>query len=250
VVYDSRRVGENATIPPANPDNPNRIPATWLDLLDESYAGKISTNPFVLPRAIAGLGTVWGVGAAEDYARRLAEDQQLLASFGDTKMFFLDETRPQMYYLAQVNTVTEQWETQNLTTDYVVPEPIVIEQQGTGVMATAPHPAAAALLAGWLASPESIAIRKRVADSAELLPDSDDELARELRARNVEIVYDTPATTALRGELAASIQPYISPGYSFYDRDPQGSTTVFRPAADSIRQGLEEILRRLQNQSE
>jgi ABC-type Fe3+ transport system substrate-binding protein len=109
VVYDSRRVGENATIPPENPDNPNRIPVTWLDLLDRSYAGKISTNPFVLPRAIAGLGTVWGVGAAEDYARRLAEDQQLLASFGDTKAFFLAETRPHMYYLAQVNTITVPW---------------------------------------------------------------------------------------------------------------------------------------------
>jgi hypothetical protein len=131
-----------------------------------------------------------------------------------------------------------------------VPEPIVIEQQGTGVMATAPHPAAAALLAGWLASPESIAIRKRVADSAELLPDSNDELARELRARDVEIVYDTPETTALRGELAASIQPYIGPEFSFYDRNPPGATTLFQPVSDAVRQALEELRRQLQNQPE
>ena len=253
VVYDSRRVGDNPEIPLDDPDSPNKIPSTWLDLLDEDYVGKLSTNPFVLPRAIAGLGTTWGVSAAEDYARRLAEDQQVLAAFGSTLSLFTDETRPQMYYLAQVNTLTEQWETQGLTTDYVVPEPMIIEQQGTAVMATAPHPAAAALLAGWLASPEAIATRKRVADSADLTPDSDDELAIALRSRGVEIVYDTPATTAARAELAEVIQPIFPMGINPYEREPQGAATIFQPPPDRsspLGQALEELRRAIESQLE
>jgi ABC-type Fe3+ transport system substrate-binding protein len=156
-----------------------------------------------------------------------------------------------MYYLAQVNTLTVQWDDQNLPSDYVVPEPILIEQQGTAVMASAPHPAAAALLSGWLASPEGVAIRKRVAYTADLLPDSNDELARELRSRGTEIVYDTPATTGLRGELAAAIQPLIGPEYNFYERNAQPRSTTFpsTPASPTaiIGQAIEELMRKLQS---
>ena len=103
-----------------------------------------------------------------------------------------------------------------------------------------------ALLAGWLASPNGLAIRKAVADSADLLPDSDDELAKELRARDVEIVYDTPATTNTRAVLAETIQPYISPG-NYYDRDPQNSSSVFQPSSGLLQQALEELRRRVES---
>jgi ABC-type Fe3+ transport system substrate-binding protein len=92
----------------------------------------------------------------------------------------------------------------------VVPEPVIMEQQGTAVLTTAPHPAAARLLAGWLASDEGKAIRRREAESADLLPDSNDPLAQALHARNVEIVYDTSDTAAARAELEAAIQPIFA----------------------------------------
>jgi beta-lactamase regulating signal transducer with metallopeptidase domain/ABC-type Fe3+ transport system substrate-binding protein len=205
--YDERRVSKQ------------ELPTSWRELLGPQYRGMMATNPFVMPRILAGLGLTWGPVEAERYARQI-KDQDMLNQFGDVKPFFLNQASPRRYFIGMVSTVTEQWEKQQEPSGYVVPEPVIMEQQGTAVLATAPHPAAARLMSGWLATEEAKAIRTREAQSADLLPGSSDPLAVSLRARGAQIVYDTPETTGERAKLAESYQPIfnLDPYYNPYAR--------------------------------
>jgi ABC-type Fe3+ transport system substrate-binding protein len=210
IAYDKRRVGKNARVAPGDPSRTNPIPATWSELLKPDYRGKLSSNPFVIARIVAGLGLSWGATEAKRYAQALSENQDMLDQFGDARAYFLGESAPRVYYVGMASTVTEQWVKQGLPAGYAAPEPVIMEQQGTAVLATAPHPAAAKLLAGWLASEQGRKIRHREAQSSDLTSDSDDPLARELRARNVEIVYDTPETTGARAKLTEEVKPIFA----------------------------------------
>ena len=199
LAYDERRVDGQT------------VPVAWRDLLDPRYRGIMSTNAFVMPRVLAGLGISWGQAEADSYARELVDRQDILVQFGDARLYFLEQNSARRFYLGMASTVTEQWESQNLPSGYVVPEPVIMEQQGTAVLATAPHPAAARLLAGWLASEQAKAIRHREAQSSDLLPDSNDPLAVALRARKVGIVYDTSAAVRDRTRLAEGFQSMFAP---------------------------------------
>jgi ABC-type Fe3+ transport system substrate-binding protein len=210
IAYDERRAGKNAHVAPNDPSKTNPIPATWSELLKPDYRGKLSSNPFVIARIAAGLGLSWGAAEAKRYAHELSENQDMIDQFGDARAYFLGESAPRVYYVGMASTVTEQWEKQGLGARYVVPEPVIMEQQGTAVLSTAPHPAAAKLLAGWLASEQGRNIRHREAQSSDLTSNSDDPLARELRARNVEIVYDTPETTGARAKLTKEVKPIFA----------------------------------------
>jgi ABC-type Fe3+ transport system substrate-binding protein len=209
VSYDERRVGKED------------VPVMWRDLLGPKYRGAMSSNPFIMPRLMAGLGLIWGEAEAESYGRKIL-DQDLLNQFGDAKMHFLNQGNPRRFFIGMPNTVTEQWEKQQQPSGYVVPEPVIMEQQGAAALATAPHPAAARLLAGWMATEEAKAIRSRDAQATDLLADSSDPLAVALRARQVPIVYDTPDTTGERARMAESFQPIynIDPYFNPYRRRP------------------------------
>lgn len=210
LAYDERRVDGQT------------VPVAWRELLEPRYRGIMSTNAFVMPRVLAGLGISWGQAGAHSYARELVDRQEVLVQFGDAALYFLDQNSPRRFYLGMASTITEQWESQNLPSGYVVPEPVIMEQQGTAVLATAPHPAAARLLAGWLASEQARALRHREAQASDLLPDSNDPLAVALRGRNVAIVYDTPEAVRARTRLAEGFQSLFAPdAYNPYQPLPR-----------------------------
>ena len=192
VAYDRSRVPGAAMRP---------IPSTWRELLRPEFKGSLSTNPFMMSRLVAGLGIAWGSADAEAYARELAESQEMLVRFGDAALIFLDQDIDYPYYVGMANTGTELWVRAGLPVRYVVPEPVIMEQQGPAVLASAPHPAAARLIAGFLASPEGIAARQKYSFSVDMRPESRDPLAVELRAQADEIVYDAPSTAEERSRL-------------------------------------------------
>ena len=64
----------------------------------------------------------------------------------------------------------------------VVPQPVVVGQFGATIMKNAPHPNAARLLAGFLASPEGKAARLQATSQADYGPTSDNEFAKALHS--------------------------------------------------------------------
>lgn len=204
VAYDAKRVGKED------------LPATWRDLLDPRYEGLLSTNPFVMPRIIAGLGLAWGEKEAETYALHLL-DRNIENRYVDESLVFRDQNKTQRYFIGMPTTVTEQWKAAGEPAGYVIPEPVIVEQQGTAVLKTAPHPAAARLLAGWLATERARAIRHRESRTSDLLPGSSDPIAVALRKRKVRMIHDTPDTVGERTRLAATFYALFNEGGDDYN---------------------------------
>jgi len=69
------------------------------------------------------------------------------------------------------------------------------------VMKNAPHPNAARLLAGFLASTEGKAARLKATSQADYGPTSENELAKKLHAGKLQVAWDRPDNMAQREAL-------------------------------------------------
>ena len=83
----------------------------------------------------------------------------------------------------------------------VVPEPVVVGQFGATIMKNAPHPNAARLLAGFLATPEGKAARLQATSQADYGPTADNALAKELHSGRLQVVWDRPDNMVQREAL-------------------------------------------------
>src|SRR5581483_9703448 len=88
--------------------------------------------------------------------------------------------------------------TEGLPVAQVVPEPIVMGQFGVTVMKNAPHPNAARLLAGYLATAEGKRARLNANQQADYSATSDNELAKLIHSGKVKVAWDTPDTMVAR----------------------------------------------------
>jgi ABC-type Fe3+ transport system substrate-binding protein len=212
IAYDRNRVGERISLAPRGSPLNRPIPSTWRELLQPEFKGLLATNPAMIVRLVAGLGVAWGPYEAEAYARELVATQQTLVRFGDAALIMLDDDMNYPYYVGMAHTATELWVRAGLPVRYVVPEPVIMEQQGPAVFATAPHPAAAKLIAGYLASPEGIAARQKYSYSVDLRPESRDPMAVALREQADDIVYDSPATARDRARSFGAAHSILRTG--------------------------------------
>ena len=83
----------------------------------------------------------------------------------------------------------------------MVPEPVVVGQFGVTIMKNVPHPNAARLLAGFLATPEGKAARLQATSQADYGPTSDNELAKKLHSGKLQVAWDRPDNMAQREAL-------------------------------------------------
>ena len=77
----------------------------------------------------------------------------------------------------------------------------MVGQFGVTVMKNAPHPNAARLLAGFLASAEGKAARLKATSQADYGPTSDNTLAKKLHSGTLQVAWDRPDNMAQREAL-------------------------------------------------
>ncbi len=105
------------------------------------------------------------------------------------------------YGFGEIDSLIRSVAAEGLPVAQVVPEPVVVGQFGATVMKSAPHPNAARLLAGFLATPEGKAARLKATSQADYGPTSDNELARQLHSGTLKVVWDRPDNMAAREAL-------------------------------------------------
>jgi iron(III) transport system substrate-binding protein len=174
-------------------------PRNWVDILDERYKGKGTSSTFLLPRLIGGLGLVWGEDKALQFARDIVAKINLLLTRAPRESLLQSGER--LYAFGEIDSLIRAVAAEGLPVNQVVPEPVVVGQFGATVMKNAPHPNAARLLAGFLASAEGKAARLKATSQADYGPTSDDELAKKLHAGNVQVAWDRPDNMAQREAL-------------------------------------------------
>lgn len=193
VAYNNKLVKESDT-----PDH-------WIDILNERYQGKGASSTFLLPRLIGGLSLAWGEENALQFARDIVAKMNLLLTRAPRESLLQSGER--VYAFGEIDSLIRAVAAEGLPVSQVVPEPVVVGQFGVTVMRNAPHPNAARLLAGFLATAEGKAARLKMTSQADYGPTSDNELAKKLHSGKLQVVWDTPdnmtAREALFGRVAA-----------------------------------------------
>jgi iron(III) transport system substrate-binding protein len=174
-------------------------PKNWIEILDERYKGKGASSTFLLPRLIGGLGLAWGDEKALQFARDIVAKMNLLLTRAPRESLLQSGER--LYAFGEVDSLIRAVAAEGLPVGQVVPEPVVVGQFGVTIMKNAPHPNAARLLAGFLASAEGKAARLQATSQADYGPTSDNALAKRLHSGKLQVVWDRPDNMAAREAL-------------------------------------------------
>jgi iron(III) transport system substrate-binding protein len=174
-------------------------PRNWIDSLDARYQGKGASSTFLLPRLIGGLGLAWGEDKALQFARDVVARMNLLLTRAPRESLLQSGER--IYAFGEIDSLIRAVAAEGLPVSQVVPEPVVVGQFGVTIMKNAPHPNAARLLAGFLASADGKSARLKATSQADYGPTSDNALAKDLRSGKLQVVWDTPDNMAAREAL-------------------------------------------------
>ena len=187
VAYDTRKVAEAD------------LPKTWDQLLDPKYKDKMAGSLFLMPRLISALSITWGEDKSLDFARKLAKDSGILLTRAPRDSILQSGER--VIAPAEVDTLPKLWAAGGMPVKYVIPSPVVLGQFGATVLVKAPHPNAARLLAGWLASKEGKKAREKSIFEADFRPGSDNPEAQKIYASGVPVIQDTVENMKARAAL-------------------------------------------------
>jgi ABC-type Fe3+ transport system substrate-binding protein len=174
-------------------------PKNWIDILDERYKGKAASSTFLLPRLIGALGLAWGDDKAFQFARDIVAKTNLLLTRAPRESLLQSGER--IYAFGEIDSLIRAVAAEGLPVSQVVPQPVVVGQFGATIMKNAPHPNAARLLAGFLASPEGKAARLQATSQADYGPTSDNKFAKALHSGVMQVVWDRPDNMAAREAL-------------------------------------------------
>ena len=184
------------------------IPESWADFADQRLAGKMATSLYALPRLTAGLAQNWGEERALQFTRDLVQRAEIMVTRGPRDGYLKSGERP--IALAELDGLARLWVGDGLPIRYKLPQPVVAAQYGVISLAHAPHPNAALLLAGWLASPEGKAARERATGAIDYRPSSRNAAARALHARGVPFVFENAADVRTRDALTERLTFLLS----------------------------------------
>jgi iron(III) transport system substrate-binding protein len=187
VAYDTRKMSEAD------------MPKTWDQLLDPKYKDKMAGSLFLMPRLVSALSIKWGQDKALDFARKLAGDTGILLTRAPRESILQSGER--VIAAGEVDTLPKLWAAGGMPVKYVIPAPVVLGQFGATVLAKAPHPNAARLLAGWLASNEGKQAREKGNYEVDYRPGSDHPDAKKIYASGVPVIEDRVEEMEARAAL-------------------------------------------------
>jgi len=188
--------------------NAGDLPKNWSEATDAKYKGKMTSSLFLLPRMIGGLSLTWGKDKAQQFARDLVTNSDVLLTRAPREPMLQSGER--LYGLGEVDSLVRTWKKSGLKIDYVIPEPVVLGQFGSTVMAKAPHPNAAKLLAGFMASDEGKAAKEAATSQTDYGPTGKSELAKQINSGKLNVVYDKLDNMTAREQAIRELGPIIA----------------------------------------
>lgn len=180
----------------------------WSEATNPKYKGKMTASLFLLPRMIGGLSLAWGKDKAAQFARDLMANSDLLLTRAPREPMLQSGER--LYGLGEVYSLARQWKRSGMKIDSVIPQPVVLGQFGSMVMAKPPHPNAARLLAGFMASPEGKKAKETATSQTDYGPNGSSDLARLIHSGKVQVVFDTLDNMAQREAAIREFGPIIA----------------------------------------
>ncbi len=184
------------------------LPKSWDGYLDPKYKGQMAASLFLLPRLTGGLALAWGEEKALDWVRELVNKQDVLLTRAPRETFVTSGERK--FAFGEIENTYRRHALEGQIFGVSIPEPVVLVQFGTIVMAEAPHASAGRLLAAWLATNEGRAARQRYTGAIDYDAGSMDPFAQKLNAGALSVVPDTPETMEQRDAAIRKATPIVS----------------------------------------
>jgi len=184
------------------------VPRRWADFLDPKFKGRMTSSLFLLPRLTGGLGLAWGEDKALAWVRNIVTGQDTLLTRAPRETFV--ESGERALALGEIESTYSRHALEGKIFGVVIPEPVVMVQFGLLVMKNAPHPNAARLLTGWLATPEASAMRQQLTGARDYSPASTEPLAQRLHGKQMEAVFDLPDNMQARDAVIRKATPIVA----------------------------------------
>jgi iron(III) transport system substrate-binding protein len=196
VVYNERLV------------KPDELPRTWEDLLSPRWKGKLVASQFLLPRLLGFLALEWGEEQTIAYARALIEQQDTLITRAPREVILQRGER--LIGVGEFVSASLYWKKSLGMSIGWAPMPIMgAAQFVVAPLATAPHPQAAKLLAGWLASAEAKVLRERLRHDADIRSGAT-ELAGQFATARAKIIFETASNMKARAAHYEAMSAIVS----------------------------------------
>ena len=184
------------------------VPTRWEALADPKFKGKLTASLFLLPRLAAGLSLTWGMEKAQQFVRDLIAQNDILLTRAPREPIINSGER--LYAVGEVDYLVRRWGRSGLKIDYARPEPVILGTFVSMVMANAPHPNAARLLAGFLASPDGKEARSNATLAGDYSSTGTSEFAKLLNSGKVQVVPDTPDNMSQRESAIRALGPVVA----------------------------------------
>jgi iron(III) transport system substrate-binding protein len=183
------------------------VPTRWEAFADPKYKGQLTASLFLLPRLSGALSLAWGMEKAQKFVRDLLQNEILLTRAPREPILNSGE---RLYSVGEVDNLVRRWGRAGLKIDFVRPEPIVLGTFVSTVMANAPHPNAARLLAGFLASADGKEARSNATFAADYSAAGTGEFAQLVNSGKLQVVHDTPDNMAQREAAIRTLGPLVA----------------------------------------
>jgi len=199
VIYNTDKVKES------------ELPKTWDGFLDPKFKGKLVSSDFLWPRFLGFLALSWGEEKTIEFARAM-RDKQNIAVTGTAVAETMVKTGERPITLGSFPQNAIYWKNvEKVPTWWAPVTPTGAVQFVSSALSKAPHPNAAKLLAGWLASDEGKEIRELEREGvADLRSGSRSKMAENLRARGIKWVLEDVTTMKQRADFANRINPIVT----------------------------------------
>jgi len=184
------------------------LPRTWEDLLDPKWKGRLVTSQFLFPRMLGFLAMEWGEEKTTEFAKKLLADNDVLVTRAPRESLL--RTGERHMSIAEFVSGGDFWKSEGLPVEghYVAAYPAV--QFVSARLKGAPHPNAAALLAGWLATDDAKALREKLRFDSDLREGSKSAVYADLKKRGGKLLVEDPSNMAIREEAYKKLSQLVS----------------------------------------
>lgn len=186
------------------------MPDRWEDIDGSQFRGRVAAGPILMGRLIAALGAAGNEDHMLEFSARLKKSANILWTNDLLEQALT--TGERQYVAAIPYYFVDRWKAKGLPIDYVFPNPVFITQFGSVVSKTAPHPAAASLLAAWLGGESGRRARRAALQAVDLRANSLDPQALQLRKSGRQLIIDNDELRRRRNALIPKVDRILA-GY-------------------------------------
>lgn len=187
----------------------SELPKTWTDLLQPRWKNRLTASSFLLPNVCAYLAISWGEERATKLCRGFVTEVNTLATRAPREAIISQGERHAS--IAEFTANAEVWRQQGMPIKWTPMNPTMAAQFVIGALKNAPHPNAAQLLSGWLATDEGKLARERERFDVDVREGTPSALGKKLRAQlGGEVLIEDTANMERRAVLSTRMSEIIS----------------------------------------